>query len=199
MNRIPSLWLVRHAQPLIPSGVCYGQLDLPADHSLTLQAAMRFMARMPRGSLIRYSPLQRCEQLALVLHAPENNLLPDPRIQEMAFGQWEGRAWGDIGREEIDAWSQDLYDTAPGGGECLMSMLHRVKEALMESWHTDSEDGARDVVWITHAGVIRCVHWLLRFGEAKPTAQDWHLPAPSFGHFMSLPWQEYTAELQALG
>ena len=33
------LWIVRHAKPLIESGVCYGALDVAADAPHTLQAA----------------------------------------------------------------------------------------------------------------------------------------------------------------
>ena len=32
------LWLVRHAQPLIESGICYGQLDVAADAGATFTA-----------------------------------------------------------------------------------------------------------------------------------------------------------------
>ena len=34
-----SLWLVRHAQPLVAPGTCYGRLDVPADTHATLTAA----------------------------------------------------------------------------------------------------------------------------------------------------------------
>ena len=199
MSRPPSLWLLRHAQPLIAPGVCYGQLDVPADHGQTLQAAMRFAAQMPQGAVVRYSPLQRCEHLALALQAPEANLMPDARLQEMDFGQWEGQSWNDIGKAAVDAWSQDLYGTAPGGGESLSAMLQRVCAVLHESWQHDSQRGQRDVVWVTHAGVARCVQWLLQYGHAQPTAGDWRLPAPAYGGWQQLPWQMHASALQALG
>ena len=198
MTRPAALWLLRHAQPLIAPGVCYGQLDVPADHGHTLQAAMRFACAMPPRALVRYSPLQRCEQLAQTLQAPEAHLTPDPHLLEMHFGAWEGRSWNDIGKDAIDAWSQDLYDVAPGGGESLRAMLQRVKTALLDSWQHDSQLGQRDVVWVTHAGVARCVHWLLHYGDAQPRAQDWNLPAPAFGQYVALPWQQHLAALGAL-
>ena len=125
-----SLWLLRHAQPLIAPGVCYGQLDVPADPGATLQACMRFAAAMPGGAMVRHSPLQRCEQLALSLQAPEAFLSMDARLQEMDFGRWEGQSWNDIGRAAVDAWSQDLYAHAPGGGVSLAAMLARVRSGL---------------------------------------------------------------------
>jgi alpha-ribazole phosphatase len=197
-TRAPALWLLRHAQPLIAPGVCYGQLDVPAEPSATLQASLRFGSVMPKHTAIRYSPLQRCEQLAQSLQALETNLTADQRLQEMDFGSWEGKPWNDIGRSAVDAWSQDLYGIAPGGGESLAAMLQRVRSALLDSWQHDSRLGTRDVVWVTHAGVIRCVQWLLRYGAAHPTSADWKLPAPAFGQGMTLPWGEHHAALNAL-
>ena len=198
MNHSPTLWLLRHAQPLIAEGVCYGQLDVPADPGATLQAGMRFANVMPRHAVVRHSPLQRCEQLALALQAPEASLIPDARLQEMNFGQWEGQAWSQIARTEVDAWAQDLYSYAPGSGENLAAMLQRVRAALIDSWQHDSLHGQRNVVWVTHAGVIRCVQWLLRYGHAQPSSADWQLPAPSFGQWHTLPWTSMAPALAAL-
>lgn len=194
----PSLWLLRHAQPLIAPGVCYGQLDVPADPSATLQAGMRWGQQLPAHALVRHSPLQRCEQLAHALRAPESLLTADACLQEMHFGRWEGQAWSAIARVEVDTWAQDLYHYAPGQGESLATMLQRVRSALVQSWEYDSRLGTRDVVWVTHAGVIRCVQWLLRYGHAQPTSQDWTLPAPPFGQGLILPWTDIAPAMPAL-
>lgn len=188
--RPPQLWLLRHAQPLVAPGVCYGQLDVPADPHATVQAALRFGSAMPRHAVLRHSPLQRCVQLAQALPATRTPAVSDPRLQEMHFGAWEGQPWSDIAQPAVDAWAQDLFHTAPGGGEALRDMLHRVHTALAHSWLHDSQRGQRDVVWVTHAGVIRCVHWLVRYGQAQPTSQDWQLPAPSFGQWHSIGWHQ---------
>lgn len=192
----PRLWLLRHAQPLIAPGVCYGQLDVPAEPHATVQAALHFGAAMPRTAAVRYSPLQRCAQLAQALPATRNPVTADARLQEMDFGAWEGLPWNDIAQPTIDAWAQDLFGTAPGGGEALREMLQRVHAALAHSWAHDSQRGQRDVVWVTHAGVIRCVHWLQRYGQAQPTSQDWQLPAPAFGQWHSTAWAPLQVALQ---
>ena len=44
---------------------------------------------------------------------------------KLDFGTWEGRAWAAIPRAGIDAWSAQLHDHAPGGGESLSAMLAR--------------------------------------------------------------------------
>lgn len=51
----------------------------------------------------------------------------------MDFGQWEGRAWNDIARADIDAWTTRFGHHAPGGGEPLAAMLTRVSAALDEA------------------------------------------------------------------
>ena len=39
-----------------------------------------------------------------------------------------------------------------------------------------------DVVWITHAGVVRCVHWLLAHDTGVlPRSQEWPVAAPGWG------------------
>lgn len=105
----------------------------------------------------------------------------EPRITEMDFGQWEGRAWNDIARADIDAWTTRFGHHAPGGGEPLAAMLTRVSAALDEA-AAQAHAGGGDVVWITHAGVARCVHWLLTQGAARmPMSHEWPQSAPGYG------------------
>lgn len=205
------LWLLRHARPLVDPGVCYGRLDVAADAAdtrrtaeqfsatFTAQAAKDFSAHPPSTAALRHSPLQRCEQLAHALIGLQPDLVQnsgaDARLQEMDFGAWEGLAWDAIARTEIDAWAADLASYAPGGGERLVTMLQRVQTALHHSWAVDSQRGQRDVVWVTHAGVIRCVQWLLQRGHQQPSSADWNLPAPGFGQWLMLTWSEIAPAL----
>ena len=174
------LWLVRHAEVDLPAGICYGQSDVPARMDATRRAAARLARELPHGATLRVSTLQRCELLAQELRAlrPDLSLKPDASLREMDFGAWEGRAWDAIGQSAIDAWVADLATHAPGGGEHLGAMLQRVASALQDAQQTP----AADVVWITHAGVARCVAWLQQQGAAAlPRAADWPVAAPDFG------------------
>ena len=156
------LWLVRHAPVLAPPGTCYGQLDLSADSQATAQCAQKLAAVLPSSLVLQHSTLQRCELLTQSLQAlrPDLTLKPDARLREMDFGRWEGRLWAELPRNEIDAWAMQLAHCAPGGGEPLTAMLARVAHALSEARETARQTG-QDVVWIAHAGVARCVQWLL--------------------------------------
>ena len=183
---ISRLWLVRHAAPLVAPGTCYGGLDVPADAQATRAAAERLATALPPGARVAHSTLQRCELLAHELQAlrPDLTFIPDARLREMDFGRWEGQTWEAIGKSAIDTWVAGFATHAPGGGESLAQMLHRVAAALQTAREWRANQGAKDVVWITHAGVARCVAWLQERGEsALPRAEDWPVAAPGWGEW----------------
>jgi alpha-ribazole phosphatase len=178
------LWLVRHAQPLVAAGTCYGTLDVPADAPATQAAAQRLARALPKRVIARHSTLQRCEHLALATQSlrPDLILQPDDRLREMDFGIWEGRVWNNIGQSAIDAWTADFARHRPGGGDNLAELLARVAAALNEA--RQQALVGTDVVWFTHAGVARCVAWLLAHGEGRiPSAEEWPVPAPAWGEW----------------
>ena len=180
------LWLVRHAQPLIDAGICYGRLDMAADAEATAECAAKLATQLPAGLRVVSSPLQRCELLALDLQAlrPDLAFQTDARLAEMDFGAWEGQPWDAIARTQIDAWANDLAHVAPGGGENLQQMLARVDQALRQTLAASGD--ITDRVWITHAGVIRCVQWLLQHGQQLPQSHQWDLPAPTYGQWLQV-------------
>lgn len=140
-----ALYLIRHPQPMIEAGVCYGQTDLallePIESSL---AAV--LEQLPLTFTLYSSPLQRCVLLA---QAIATNPVFDPRLQEMNFGRWELTPWDNIGAETMDAWISRGYDDQPHGGESYAAFQARVIAWLEELTHTT------DTVVVTHAGVIR--------------------------------------------
>ena len=135
------LWLVRHAQPLIESGICYGRLDVAADAAATIECAQKLAAQLPPGTRVITSPLQRCEQLAHVLLGlrPDLACKTDTRLQEMDFGRWEGRAWQAIGQAELQAWTSDFANYTVGrDGESVTMFMARVASAFDALGATDS-------------------------------------------------------------
>ena len=97
------LHLVRHPKPAIAPGICYGQLDISAENVAAVATCLR--DELPPGLPVWSSPLQRCRELASLLH-PMPKI--DDRLAEMNFGDWEGRPWDSIPRAEIDAWAADV-------------------------------------------------------------------------------------------
>jgi alpha-ribazole phosphatase len=177
------LWLVRHAQPLIESGLCYGRLDVAADAGATAECAQQLAAQLPAGIRVITSPLQRCEQLAHVLLGlrPDLTSETDARLAEMDFGKWEGRAWQAIGQPELQAWTDDFAHCKAGGhGESVTVFMARVAAAF------DALQDQSDTLWITHAGVIRAVHLLAQGVRHIERADQWPLNAPKYGQWQLL-------------
>lgn len=178
------LWLVRHAQPLVEPGVCYGASDLPADAAATRACAAQLAQVLPQGVGLITSPLQRCEQLAQQIQAlrPDMMLKHDARLAEMDFGCWEGQRWDAIPKTAFDAWMADFGTVRFGGRESVDELLLRVAAARAETLRQ-----GLDAVWITHAGVIRAMDLLAQGIERLQRAEQWPQHAPGFGEWHQLP------------
>lgn len=145
------LYLIRHPRPQIEAGLCYGQLDVPlAPTHLSECAAVA--ARLPAVAALWSSPLTRCRVLAQVI-GERRGIAPriDERLREMKFGEWEGRRWDEIDRNQSERWTQDYWNVAPPGGEKYSELYERVSATLMEV----IQCAAASVAIVTHAGPIR--------------------------------------------
>lgn len=165
------LWLVRHPVVLLAPGICYGASDVPADPVHTADCAARLADALP-GALPGWcSPLGRCHSLAQALEQrrPDLRITADPRLAEMDFGHWEGRHWDAIGRAAMAQWTANFARHRPGDGESVTEFLARIQSAL----HTTAELGSPQALWITHAGVVKAVRWLLSGQGPLRRADQW--------------------------
>jgi alpha-ribazole phosphatase len=184
-----TLWVVRHAQPLIAPGTCYGALDVAADTGATQQAAQALAEVLPQAATVRCSTLQRCELLAQYLCGlrPDLVLKSEPRLVEMNFGVYEGTAWADIPKEALDAWTADFWHHRFGGAESLAALIARVNGVWEEDCGRATEvKPPNDSVWITHAGVARAALLLSRGVVYVEQAGQWPLEAPGFGAYWKI-------------
>jgi len=163
------LHLVRHPQPDIDPGLCYGASDVPvAEAALARVHAALDAAGLPGRLPVYASPLQRCALLARRLRP--HDLRIDARLAEMDFGRWELRPWSAIPRTEVDAWAADLLDYRPGAAENVRDVAHRVA-AFVAELRTDLRTGAgarEAALVICHAGTIRL---LLAMRAGLPLAE----------------------------
>lgn len=177
------LWLARHAQPLIASGICYGATDVPADPQATLEAAQTLSLALPFGLLVVTSSLQRCELLKHSLQAlrPDLSYKTDARLVEMNFGTWEGQRWDAIPQTELERWTEYFGGHACGGAESVDQFMGRVGAV----WDEAKMLG-QDSVWLTHAGVIRAASLLAQGIRTPSQAQQWPHQAPGFGQWSEM-------------
>ncbi len=163
------LILVRHPKPNCEKGLCYGRLDLECEPAALDAAASRLKA-IARGHRIVSSPSRRALALAARLGSAA---AIEPWLQELHFGDWEGRCWQDLGRAAIEAWQRGLPDAAPPNGETLAAMGARCSE-----WLGALKPDGPPVFAVTHAGPIRVIRALLSgeplltyFSTAVPFAE----------------------------
>ncbi len=109
------------------------------------------------------SPLRRCAEFAR--EYAERSGVPlrlDERLQEVHFGDWEGRRYAELMEEDPIAVSRffaDPFQYPPPGGESLQAFCDRVLAAFADL--CGGEFGESPLV-VTHGGVIRVLLWHLR-------------------------------------
>ena len=148
--------LIRHPAPLIEPGICYGRLDVGVDPSEEERICRLAADSDIHGAThVWSSPARRCQGLAgaiaLALSVP---MTIDPRLQELDFGEWEGRPWNAIARADLARWAADpLRFRAPGGesGEALIARVSDFFAGLKQ-----------DCVVVSHGGPLRVLSALLR-------------------------------------
>ena len=185
------LWLLRHAQVVVDAGTCYGSSDVECDALATNTAAKNFAPHPSMGSTLWTSPSGRARKLAQALSLMRPDLQgprTDNRLQEMDFGQWEMQTWESIPRSAIDIWAEEFPHHRFGGKECVQDVLNRVADALASACLLEIPE----MVWVTHAGVIRAVQFLST--DEKRTkisyAVEWPISAPSMGAWTYLEIQK---------
>ena len=164
--------VLRHP-PVHAPGLCYGRFDPPLPDDLESRVR-RVLPKLAAVRSIVCSPLQRCALPARMIgEALEVTVLTDERLQELDFGDWEGRRWNDIDRRASDHWAADPLRRAPPGGETFEQLCERVGSAVADAASLPSP------LVITHAGPIRALWFLLdgiSFGEAFATRVPYFKP-----------------------
>lgn len=140
------LHFIRHPQPEVPAGVCYGRSDL-ALKAAPGPEARRLNALLPSDYILYSSPLSRASSLASLLGTPRI----DARLQEMDFGRWELQPYEELS-QEVRAWAQDPLGYRIPGGETGREVAARIW-----SFHQELADQHRDadIVVVGHSGPFR--------------------------------------------
>ena len=143
--------LIRHTSVAVPRGICYGNTDVELADTFPEEAAKvaerlgsRFFAR------VYTSPLSRCRKLATYCGYPD--AIPDDRIIEMNFGEWEMHDFNEIKDPKLQEWFDDYMNVAPTGGESAMHQRNRFID-FIHSLRVKMPD-ASNVALFTHGGIL---------------------------------------------
>ncbi|TGK01532.1 histidine phosphatase family protein [Leptospira langatensis] len=164
--------LIRHTTPEVEPGTCYGKTDLGLPSSFETEAENVLKLLPSQVHSIRTSPLFRCYSLAEFISKKmeSSSFSPawkvDDRIQELNFGEWEGRLWEDLPRSETDPWMEDYVNIRPPSGETYKELQARISlswsDSLQEgrAWERlkkeEGDPSEYKEIWLSHGGPIRC-------------------------------------------
>jgi alpha-ribazole phosphatase len=96
------------------------------------------------------SPARRCDVLAEAI--ARNLAIPkiaDSRLQELDFGLWEGKAWEDVARSDLDRWAANPDSFRPPDGESGAELIARCK-----SFHAEVCRAGDDCSIVSHGGPL---------------------------------------------
>ncbi len=155
--------LVRHGQTrLNAEGRLAGHLDVPLTEAGEVQAKAVAEAVLARRAPTRVvsSPLLRARQTAAAVGRP---VVVDERGIELDYGAYDGVALTDVPAQLWTTWRADPA-WVPEGGESLLSVGRRVREACKEL--SSSVPADADVVVVSHVSPIKAaVAWALGVGD----------------------------------
>ena len=145
-GRATELMLIRHA-PAITDGRLCGRTDVAADCSDAVRIKS-LRGALGRPARLITSPALRCRQTATALWPELADPAQEASLWEQDFGEWEGRAYGDL--PDLGALPpEDLARHTPKGGESFADLCARIAPALIKL------AAGGDLAIVAHAGTVR--------------------------------------------
>ena len=185
-----------------------GHSDLGLNrHGLAQAKALREHLAEVNFTHILCSDLQRAAQTAeTIAERHEVEVIPDPVLREMDFGEWEGLTYEEIEKSyprELADWREDMANHPPPGGEMLEDFTDRVRQPLDAILGGCMQD---KVLIVSHGGVLQVMcclalglpassYWQFRIELASISAIGFH-PQGAFlnrlndtSHLEKLAWE----------
>lgn len=101
------------------------------------------------------SDLIRCQE-TLNYILPFHHVIPDQRLRELNFGDWEGKTYETLKDDErYQQWLLNWESFAPPNGESGKTFQARVLSFYSELMATWQQNKRRKILIVTHGGVIR--------------------------------------------
>ncbi|MHB9026071.1 MAG: histidine phosphatase family protein [Armatimonadota bacterium] len=155
-----TFYLVRHGETdWNVEGRFQGQQDPPLNETGRQQArhAARALAEMPLAAVYT-SDLRRSVETAEIIAQPHGLApVPDCRLREVCFGDWEGLVVADVAQrfpEVLANWRADSLRIRPPGGETIED-LYRRAVAVLPGMIERNPEGT--VAIVAHGGPLRAL------------------------------------------
>lgn len=155
-----NLYLLRHGETEENKNrVYFGKLDVSLNQTGRLQAEgwKEFFQDITFGRVYVSERKRTKETAEIALGHRDIPLIEDNRINEIDFGEFEGRNHEEIKRlypVEYESWNSNWKEFSPPGGESYVQFYNRIKNFMDEILQTDEED----VLITAHGGVIRSIY-----------------------------------------
>ncbi len=182
MNSGFRLILIRHgAVDECCKGICYGQSDIELSKDGKHQSCLIAQEAASWSiDFLYHSNMKRTRYLAELISKNTGILaLPDERLRERHFGQWEMRSWESIYNETGDAMNGFIYQAdsySPPGGETTFQLRDRIL-----SWYKQLP-ATGTIVAVTHGGTIAALLGTL----GKQPVIEWLKLIPERGGLLSV-------------
>lgn len=165
------LYIWRHPQPIAVSGICLGQTDMAVNPRKLKRLAhqiQRFVRKYKLPKVIWVSPLQRSRKVGEVLAQQGFEIRQSDQLSELNFGTWDGQAWSQIGKNQIDTWCDNFAEFDFETGESLTQLFARV-----ETWLQTRTNETKPILAIGHAGWINAAKMMSQAQPIPKLAKDW--------------------------
>ena len=148
--------LLRHGQPA-GGDLFRGVQDDPLSEKGWLQMRESVNDMAPWDVVVT-SPFRRCADFAAELAVRHDLILEtEPRLAELAFGDWEGRSYDEVKQAEPEAWQlffDDPVNNPPPGGEKLVDFCDRIDAAWDELLEQHKD---KHILVVCHGAVMRVI------------------------------------------
>ena len=154
------LFLLRHGATVLHKGkVIMGRYDA----KLSPEGEAQMEAAKPEARCVYTSPLSRARDSAGIISrclGLETEIRDD--LQELSLGAWDGLLIEEVRRRWPEAYERRGQELMAyrfdDGCESFYDLEYRAGEALRRIL---AEDDSRDLILVTHAGVLKCLYGLL--------------------------------------
>jgi alpha-ribazole phosphatase len=100
------------------------------------------------------SERKRTEETATLIVNKNVQLIIDKRINELDFGDFEGKSYEELSieyPEQCEEWEKNWQNFTPNNGESYKMMYNRVREFIYDI----EKDKVDNILIVTHGGVIK--------------------------------------------